>query len=479
MSLAKNSDFIGTEPIGKLLIKFATPAMLSSFINCIYNIVDRLYIGKGVGPEAQAGLSLTFPVMIILVAFGMMVGIGSSTVISLSLGQQKQEEAEKVLGQALAMFLVFVITIQAIALIFLDEILLKFGGTPEAIPYAHQYLSIILWGNVFQHISFGMSNIVRAEGNAYKSMAIIAVGAVMNIILDPIFIFKWNIHGHSFGFGLGIAGAAYATVLAMMISSTMTLVHFFFRQGVLKLHLKYIRIYPAQAKQVISIGMAAFLMQIVNCAIVILYNHSCKHFSSSSAQATLGIASFGITNTVMMCLLMPAFGIMQGIQPIIGYNQGAKLFSRVRHTFKLSMHLATMMNFIMAALMFTFARGIASCFTNDKDLIEIATYLMHAASLGFTFIAPGMLTSNYFQSIGRAGLALFFSMTRQVIFLLPVLLIMPRLLGFNGIWWAGPVSDTLGGMLALAMYFHELRKLSRMQDAPILAANSQTVQNAM
>ena len=265
MLASKDSSFIGRDPIGSLLLKFAAPAMVSSFINCIYNIVDRLYIGRGVGAEAQAGLSLTFPIMIILAAFGMMVGLGSSAVISIMLGERKQDEAEKVLGQSLALFLLFVITIQAVSLVFLDRLLILFGGTPEASPYAREYLSIILWGNIFQHISFGMSNIVRSEGNAYKSMLIIATGAGLNILLDPVFIFT---------FRLGIAGAAYATVLAMMVSSAMTILHFTGRKGVLKLRLKFIRIYPHLFTRVMAIGMAPFFLQVVHCAIVIIYNQT-------------------------------------------------------------------------------------------------------------------------------------------------------------------------------------------------------------
>ena len=454
MAAVHSSDFIGRDPIPKLLLRFATPAVISTFINCLYNIVDRLYIGRGVGANAQAGLSLTFPIMIILMAFGMMVGQGSSAVVSLLLGKKDVDDAEKVVGQAVAMFLLFVITFQTIFLVFLDKILVLFGGTPEAIPYAHEYLSIILWGNVFQHISFGMSNIIRSEGNATKCMYIIALGAILNIILDPIFIFC---------FKMGIAGAAYATVIAMMCSSTWVMLHFGLKQGVLKLRFKYIRIYPKLFWRVVSIGMAPCLMQFVHSAVVILYNHSCKHFAESSQAATYGIAAFGITNTVMMCLLMPTFGVMQGMQPIVGYNFGAGIYMRVKKAFRLALGLGTGLCLASALLLLCLAPVFTACFTKDEELIRIANYVMRAASLGFTFIAVGMITSNYFQSIGNARLSLFFSLTRQVIFLIPVLIIMPRLIGFNGIWWSGPVSDFLGGVLAFFMFLHEMKKLDRLE----------------
>ena len=441
-----SSDFIGQEPIHKLLIKFATPSILGTFINCIYNIVDRLYIGRGVGPDAQAGLGLTFPIMIIFGAFGMMVGIGSSTIVSLLLGEKRQDDAEKVLGQAFALFIIFVVTIQALSLIFLDKLLILFGGTERAIPYAHQYLSIILWGNIFQHISFGMSNLIRSEGRAYRAMFIIMLGTFLNIILDPIFISKFN---------LGIAGAAWATILSMFCSSMWIILHFSFRMGVLKLRLKYIRVYPKLFTRVMSIGMAPFLMQIVHCGVVILYNHSCNHFADNDAHATLGIAAYSIVNTVMMCLLILPFGVMQGMQPIVGYNYGAKIYSRVRKTFIMSLNTATALCFAMAVVMYVLAPLFAKGFTKDENLMRISIYTMRAAATGFTFIAPGMLTSNYFQSIGKAALAMFFSLTRQVFFLLPVLIAMPRMIGFNGIWWSGPISDTLGGVLAIAMAVHE------------------------
>ena len=456
MPQVHSSDFIGKEPIHKLLIRFATPSILGSFINSIYNIVDRLYIGRGVGRDAQAGLALTFPIMIILAAFGMMVGIGSSTIVSLLLGEKRQDDAEKVLGQALALFIIFVVTIQALSLIFLDELLVLFGGTEHAIPYAHQYLSIILWGNLFQHISFGMSNLVRSEGRAYKAMFIIMLGAVLNIILDPIFIFK---------FKLGIAGAAWATILSMFCSSMWIVFHFSFRMGVLKLRLKYIRVYPKLFVRVMSIGMAPCMLQIVHCGVVILYNHSCKLFADNDIHATMGIAAYGIANTVMMCLLMLPFGVLQGMQPIVGYNYGARLYSRVSKTFKLSLHAGTILCFAMAVVMYVMAPLFAKCFAKDENLIKVTIYTLRAASTGFTFIAPGMLTSNYFQSIGKAALAMFFSLTRQVFFLIPVLIVMPRLIGFNGIWWSGPISDTLGGALAIGMAIHELKKLSKMEDA--------------
>lgn len=447
-----NSDFIGIMPIPKLLLKFSIPTIISTTVNCLYNIVDRLYLGNSIGSEAQAGLSLTFPVMIVLMAFGMLVGQGSGAAVSLLLGEKRKQDADKVLGQAIALFLIFVVSFQALGLIFLDELLVFLGGTPQAIPYAHSYLSIILWGSIFQHMSFGLSNVVRAEGSSKKAMSIIILGATTNIILDPIFIF---------GFKMGIAGAALATVISMIVSSSWVLIHFILGKGTLQLRLKYIRIYPRLCLKVFSIGMAPCLMQIVHSAVVFAFNHSFGMHAPDDAYATLAIGSYGIVNSIMMCLLMPAFGIMQGAQPIIGYNYGAKLYERVMAASKLSLKLAFSISVGISLLTLLFAYYLAYCFSREAALIELTASVLRIYASGFCFISLGMLTGNYFQSTGKAGIALFLSLTRQILFLLPVLLILPHFCGFIGIWWAQPVSDFLSGSLAMILFARELKSLRK------------------
>ncbi len=448
-----NSDFIGVMPIPKLLLKFSVPAIISTTVNCLYNIVDRLYLANSIGSDAQAGLSLTFPVMIVLMAFGMLVGQGSGAAVSLLLGENRKQDADKVLGQAIALFLIFVVSFQAVGLIFLDELLVFLGGTPQAIPYARSYLSIILWGSIFQHMSFGLSNVVRSEGSSKKAMSIIILGATCNIILDPIFIFV---------FKMGIAGAALATVLSMLISSSWVLLHFILGKGTLQLHLKYIRIYPRLCLRVFSIGLAPCLMQIVHSAVVFAFNHSFKLHAADDAYATLAIGAYGIVNSIMMCLLMPAFGIMQGAQPIIGYNYGAKLYDRVKKASTLSLKLAFSISVGVSILTFVFARYLALCFSRETALVDLIASVLRIYAVGFSFISLGMLTGNYFQSTGKAARALFLSLTRQIIFLLPVLLILPHFCGFTGIWWAQPVSDFLSGSLAMIFYYHELKFLKKM-----------------
>lgn len=470
-----SSDFMGTDSIPRLLIRFSTPAAISSLINCIYNVVDRLYIGRikdaagnVIGPEVQAGLALTFPIMIIMMAFGMMIGQGTATVTSILLGEKRKSDAEKVLGQAFAMFLLFIVTVQAGAIYYLDDLLRLFGGTEQAIPYAHAYLSIILWGNIFQHISFGMSSVVRAEGSAYKAMYIILLGAVANIILDPIFIFC---------FDMGIRGAAHATVISMVLSSGWVLIHFSRGQGVIRLHLRNVRLFPQFIWRVLSIGISPFLMQFVHCAVVIAFNYSFRHYADSDAHATLAIGAFGIANSVLMLMLMPCFGIMMGMQPIVGYNTGARLFGRVKTALKLGVGSGMLISFLIAGLVALTAHWIALCFSDDPAFNDLVVYVLRTSCVGFTFIAPGMLTGNYFQSIGRAMVACIFSLSRQCIVLLPLLVLIPYLFGFLGIWWSGPCSDIISGLACIIMLMFELRRLNRLIAAkPDMTATNAPIQ---
>ena len=456
--MQKSSDFIGTEPIPSLLVRFAVPAMTSSFINCLYNIVDRLYIGRGVGPDAMAGLSLTFPYMIILASFGMMIGQGSGAIVSILLGEKRKEDANKVLGQAMAMYLLFIVTFQALGIIFLDETLRYFGATEAALPYAKDYLTIILWGNLFQHISFGMSNVMRAEGNAMRAMGVVILGAVSNIILDPIFIF---------GFNLGIKGAAIATILAMMISSSWVMLHFI-RGGVLKLHLKYIRIYPHLFFRVLAIGISPCLMQILHSTVVIVYNHCFIHFTPDVFTANICIAAFGIINPVAMLLLTPTFGINMGLQPIIGYNTGAKLYHRVAQTLKLAITSASILCASMALLITLTAHLIAKAFTKDPALEEMTVHALRVMSAGFTFIGIGILTGTYYQSIDRAGVSIVLSVLRQGLILIPTIILFPMLLGYKAIWWAGSFSDCCSGLVCLIMVLLELKRLRNLANPPVV-----------
>ncbi|MGN0866168.1 MAG: MATE family efflux transporter [Oligosphaeraceae bacterium] len=460
MSPSHASDFMGTEPVHRLLRRFALPAMVSSLVNCLYNIVDRLYLGHAVGPDAIAGLALTMPYMIVLAAFGMMIGQGSGAMVSLMLGEKRPEDANRVLGQAIAMYILFIFTFQTLGLIFLDQTLRFMGTTGAALPHARSYLRIILWGNIFQHLSFGGSNIVRAEGDSMAAMGVIVLGAVMNIILDPIFIFV---------FGMGIRGAAVATILAMAISSSWVMFHFI-RGKAVQLHLRNVRLHWHLFWRVVSIGLAPCVMQCLNSVIFVFYNRGFLQYAENETQATLYIAAFGIVNPILMALLMPAFGINMGAQPIIGYNTGAKLYHRVEKTLKLTQTLGTVICFGLAVVCFLLARPVVSLFCGSEDLIQVATHGLRVAVLGLSFIGVGIITSTYYQSTGRATISILVGCLRQGVVLIPTLVMLPMLWGLNAIWWAGPFSDALAGVLCWCLLFHEIRRLRRLQRETVAVA---------
>lgn len=459
MSIPSDATFMGTEPVHKLLVRFALPAMATTFVNCLYNVVDRLYIGRYYdAADPIAGMGLTMPFMVILTACGMMIGQGSSAMVSLFLGERKYKEANQILGQSFAMFLLFIFTFQMIGLAFLDELLVLFGGTEAAIPYAKAYLEIILWGNIFQHISFGMGNLIRAEGNSITAMGVIVLGCVSNIFLDPIFIFWLD---------MGVKGAAVATVLSMAISSTWVLVHFI-NGRILTLKLKYIRLHNRLFWRVLAIGMAPFLMQCLGSLVMVIYNRGFQKFAETPAQATVSIGAFSILSAIIMLMLMPCFGINMALQPIIGYNTGAKLYKRVLHALRLSIWTATAICFAMAAVSFAFAQPFSALFCKDETLIETAAYGLKVACLGVGFIGVGIITGTYFQSIGRATVSIILGSLRQGLVLIPALLAFPAIWGIKGIWWAAPCSDIFAGILCAAVMWFEFNQLKRrMRETPL------------
>ncbi len=457
------SEFLGTEPIRKLLWRLSIPAVISTTVNMLYNIVDRLYIGNGVGKEAIAGLVLTTPYMIILGAFGMMFGAGSGALISMYLGERRRDEAERVLGQLLFLCLFFIITVQFLALALLDKTLVLFGGNAVTIPYAHEYLSIVLWGNVFQHLSFSLSAQIRAEGNSKKAMSVIVLGAVSNIILDPIFIF---------GFKLGIAGAAYATVLSMCISSSRALWHFIKGQGVLRFHWRNILPRPHIIVRILSIGIAPCLMQFAGSAINIVVNNCFNHYADSVEQASDAIATWGNVGSILMITLMPVIGLTQGMQPIVGFNTGSGQFDRVRETLLLALKIAFTMGVACWALVMAGARLLIMAFNRDPGMVTMGVHATRIIFLVFPVIGVTITMGNYFQATGRAGLSIFISLSRQVLCLIPLMLVMSYYYRIPGIWWSMPLGDVVAVAVAGCIAAREFRRLNQKCAAAVAAPNS-------
>ncbi|MBU3182412.1 MATE family efflux transporter [Clostridium psychrophilum] len=433
---------LGTESIVKLLFKFSVPAITGMIVNALYNIVDRMYIGhiKGVGSYALSGLAITFPISIIIMAFAMLVGIGASAVISIRLGEKNIEAADNILGNSLIIITIISLILSLFGVIFLNELLIIFGASENSIPYAKAYIQVILIGAVFQNIGFGINNIIRAEGNPKMAMFTMVFGAIINIILDPIFIFVFN---------MGIQGAAIATIISQAVNTILVLKYFISNnsESVLKIRKNNLKLNKNIVKEIFAIGMAPFSMQIASSLVIILYNKGLYTYGGD-----LAIAAMGILNSISMLIFMPIFGISQGIQPIIGYNYGAKLYSRVLKVLKFAILAGTCiatMGFITVQL---FAKQLIGMFVgNNIDLINLGARglkidLMFLPILGFQ-----ILGASYFQAINEAKTSMLLSILRQVIVLIPLILVLPLFFKLDGLWLSQPSADLIA--TALTAYF--------------------------
>ncbi len=442
---------LGTERIRKLLVQYAVPAIIAMTASSLYNMVDSIFIGHGVGPLAISGLALTFPLMNLAAAFGSLVGVGAATLISMRLGQRDYDTAQRVLGNVVILNLIIGVLFGGAALVFLDPILYFFGASDATIGYAREYMSIILWGNVVTHMYLGLNAVLRASGHPRKSMYATINTVLINTALDPLFIY---------GFGWGIRGAAIATVLAQIVSlvwqfyllsDKKELLHF--RRGIYRLKRKIVR-------NILAIGMSPFLMNLAACFIAILINKGLKQYGDD-----LAIGAYGIVNRLAFFFVMIVMGINQGMQPIAGYNFGARQFDRVLRVLKLTIIGAitvTSCGFVIGEFL---PRAAVSLFTSDAELIRISIEGMRIAFIFFPIIGFQMVSTNFFQSIGMAGKAIFLSLTRQLLFLLPGLIFLPRLFehytdwdGSWGVWCSLPLSDLLASLVAFILLTRELRR---------------------
>ena len=442
----ESSNELGEEKIGKLLLKFSIPAVIGMVVNGLYNVIDRLFVGKGVGPLGQAATTVAFPIPIVILAFGLLFGIGAAATISIRLGQNKKEEAEHILANAMVLIILSSIILTILGLIFLNPLLLLFGASPEVMPYARDFVSIILWGSLLQNFGFGMNHIIRASGDPKTSMYTMLIGALINIALNPLFIFV---------FKLGIKGSALATVISQAVSSIWVLTYLLSDRSLLKIKVKNFIPKIHIIKQIFSIGLSPFLMQLASSVITIILNISLKTYGGDNA-----LAAMGIVNSIAMLILMPVFGINQGSQPIIGYNYGAKKYDRVVHTLKLTIIAAVSVatfGFLMIQL---FSKAIISQFSgNDENLLELGVLFLRVWLVMLPIVGFQIVSSNYFQAIGKAKISIFLSLSRQVIVLIPVLIILPKFFGLTGLLAAGPTADIIATLLTLYMLFKEMKHI--------------------
>lgn len=439
------SEALAQEKVSKLLWKFSLPAIVGMVVNALYNVIDSIFVGNGVGDIGLTAVTIAFPIMIVLMGIGMLIGIGASTLVSIRLGEQKRQAAEVILGNAFSLMVVAVLSTTVVALLFLDQILILLGAEPNVLPYAREFTRIILLGSIFMHIGFGLNNIIRAEGNPKVAMATMLIGALLNTALNPLFIFV---------FKLGIAGSALATVVAQAVSAAWVLRYLTSGNGVLRLRRSYLRLDRNIVWEIFKIGLSPFLMQIAASIVTVSFNYGLLRYGGE-----LAVAAIGIINRVAMLILMPVFGISQGVQPILGYNFGAKKYQRVIEAMKLGIYAATAISIAGFVLTQVFATQIIRLFNDNPELITIGASGLRILLVMLPIIGFQIIGANYFQATGKAGYAIFLSMSRQVIILIPAIIILPHFFGLNGIWFAGPVADVVSSILTGIYLWFEIHKL--------------------
>ena len=420
--MSYNTSFLelGQAPVGRLLVKYATPAVVAMTASSLYNIIDAVFIGQGVGALAIAGISLTFPVMQLTGAFGAMVGVGAATLLSVKLGERDYDTARRILGNVLVMNVVMGVAIAALMLLFIDPILYFFGAGEETISYARDFMRVILYGNVVTHLYLGLNALLRSASHPKRAMVATIYTVLINVVLAPLFIY---------GFHWGIKGAAWATVLSQTIVLFWQFKMFSRKDELLHFQRGIYRLRRSIVGQSLAIGMSPFLMNL--CA----------------------------------CMITVVIGLNQGMQPIAGYNYGARLYGRLHEVLTRTITMATcVMTFGFLLGMFV-PQLCARAFTTDPELIMRVAHDMRIQLLAFPIIGFQIVTTNFFQCIGMPGKSIFLSLSRQLIFLLPPLLILPRLIGSDGIWWSMPISDTLATFTTAYLFFRQMKKFKKMEAA--------------
>ncbi len=446
---------LGEESIGRLLRKYAVPAIIAMTASSLYNMVDSIFIGQGVGSLAISGLAVTFPLMNISAAFGSLVGVGASALVSMLLGQKNYGMARRVLGNVMTMNVVLGVLLMIFGLAFLDPILSFFGASDNTIGYAREYMIYILIGNVVTHLYLGLNAVMRAAGRPKVAMWLTILTVVLNTILDPLFIFV---------FDMGIKGAAIATVLAQTVSLVWQLRLLFKREDVLHFEDGKVFTYDNKiARESLKIGLSPFLMNMASCFVVLLINNQLRRYGDQMGEGVgdLAIGAYGIVNRIIFLFVMVVMGFNQGMQPIAGYNYGAGKYDRVMSVFWKTVMWATIM-VCLGFVVGTFIPEVAvRLFANEQTMIEIAARGFTIAVAAFPIVGFQMVASNFFQSIGMANKAIFLSLSRQVLFLIPCLIVVPLWFGIEGVWMALPISDAIATIVAAVLIVGLVRKFKK------------------
>lgn len=441
---------LGTAPVHKLLFKYALPAIIAMTASSLYNIVDSIYIGHGCGALALGALTVAKPFMDICAAFGSLVGVGASSLLAIYLGERDYDKANKVLGNVIVLNIILSAIVMAVGLIWLNPILMAFGASEDTIVFAHEYMEIILYGNILTHIYFGLNSMLRSAGHPRFSMTATIVAVTINIILDPIFIF---------GLDMGVRGAALATVISQAVAVVWQVTKFMDKDELIRFHRGIWVLDKGITFRALAIGMAPFLYNIAHCFVVVIINNQLKRYGGDFA-----IASYGVINRLTFVFAMIVMGLNQGMQPIAGFNYGAKQYHRMLRSFYLTSLYATGVMGIVFILGEAFPELVTRMFTHDTLLIEGTIKPMRIICSTMLIIGFQMVTGNLFTSIGMAGKSIFLSLTRQVLFLMPLLLTMPLLFTdpLDGVWWSIPISDLMAAITAAIMLWIQISRFHRL-----------------
>ena len=443
---------LSNERIPKLLLHYAIPAVVGTMVNALYSVVDRIFIGQGVSEFAITGLALTFPILLFVQAFGMLIGVGASSRVSILLGEGKHDKAENILSNALLLTIVTQVLTLVPVMIWLEEILRALGANDRTLPFAYDYLKIMIPGNIFSTLCFSFNAIMRASGYPYKAMITMLIGAGLNTVLDALFIY---------GFGWGIEGAAWATVIAMAVSAAFVMQHFLDKKSEVQFHKRNMRFSMEQIMAILSIGMAPFFLQLLSSGIAFLINSTLAEYAGSPLMADRAVGAYGIINSIALVGFMFMLGIAQGMQPIVGYNYGARAMRRVRQTFNICAVVNLSIGLFVTVAALSAPRFLASMFTSSPEMIEASADALRCCIYGFAFVGFQVTATQFFQSIGFGGKAMLLSLSRQTLFLIPALFGFPLLWGRKGVWVALPFSDICAGVLGIILMAYQFRLFDR------------------
>lgn len=444
---------LGSKSISRLLIQYSVPAIIASVATSLYNIIDSIFIGRGVGAMAIAGLAITFPLMNLVIAFCTLIAVGGATISSIFLGQKNIDRATDVVNNVTVLCLIHSVIFGGTTLIFLDEILLFFGATPETLPYAREFMEIILYATPISYLFIGLNNVMRATGYPRKAMVSALISVGVNLALAPVFIFT---------FGWGIKGAAFATVCGQSVAFVWVMIHFLNRNSFIHFRSDRRWLTGSIMRRIYSIGLSPFLMNVCACIVVIFINKALLDYGA--ADGNLAVGAYGILNRTTMFFVMIVFGVTQGMQPILGFNYGAGNWSRVRRTLWIGIRLGIAITTCGWIATEFFPGMLSQLFTVDRRLIEIANHGFRIFFLFYPLVGCQIVIQNFFQSIGKPKISIFLSLTRQLIFLIPLLIILPPQFGLNGVWSSVAAADMVAFIFAIVTLIIVTRRENRLHN---------------